>query len=165
LGVGICRVFAGVLNMTDKKITKRVVKVDNSKLNRELIAVTLHEQMISFIKEFNIIDEKYQLPEELNELLSNHLSIVMGIIRQHMIINNVTKTGRPKNDIAREYFRNEVVLHQMRTKSTKEFPKESDFFNQLTKVNDDLFRSGQKEITIDTRTFNNFKKEWKEGTF
>ena len=151
--------------MTERKITKSVVKVDNSKLNRELIAITLHEQFLSFIKGYNIIDEKYQLPEELNELLSNHLSVVMGIIRQHMIINNVTKTGRPKNDIAREYFRNEVNLHQMRTNSTKKFPTEKDFFNQLAKVNGDLFKSRQKEIFIDNKTFRNLKKEWKEGTF
>jgi hypothetical protein len=151
--------------MPGQKAPKKVIKTNNSKLNRELIAVTLHETIMRFKKEFNIIDENYHLPKEIDDLFNKHFSDVMGIIRQHMIINMVTKTGRPKNDAAREFFRNEVNQHQMKSSHNGDFPSEKEFFDQLSKLNYDLIKNGCEEILIDPKTFRNLKKEWKEGFF
>jgi len=151
--------------MTLKKTIKNNIKTDKAELNRKLIGKDLHAEIMDLVRKFNVIDKKYQLPSELNDLLLNHLTNVMGIITQHSVNSYEKKSGRPKNEIAREYFRGEVHTCQIRSKGTKLFPVEKVFFKKLDELNEELYKSGEKEISIDSKSFRNFKKEWKEGIF
>ena len=138
---------------------------EKSEVNRELILNVLHSEMLDLIKRFNTIDKKYELPVEVSDLISSHFSNVEAIIREFMILSFITKTGRPKNQIIREYFRNEIILFQIKNHGKKEFPTEKDFFNQLAEVNSKLYKINERSIVIDSKTFANFKKEWREGLF
>lgn len=136
-----------------------------SELSRVLILKVLHAEMIAFIKEYNKLDKKLNLPVEVNDLITNHFSNVASIIREFMMSSFKTKTGRPKNQDSREYFRNEVILFQIKNNGAKQFPTERAFFAQLDQVNAARYKEKQRPINIDSKTFNNFKKEWKEGLF
>ena len=138
---------------------------EKSEVNRELILKVLHSEMLDLIKRFNTIDKKHELPVEVSDLISSHFSNVAAIIREFMILSFKTKTGRPKNQNIREYFREEVILFQIKNKGKKQFPTEKDFFNQLAKLNADLYKEKERRILIDSKTFANFKKEWREGLF
>jgi len=138
---------------------------EKSEVNRELILKVLHSEMLDLIKRFNTIDNKHELPVEVSDLISSHFSNVAEIIKEFMILSFKTKTGRPKNQNIREYFREEVILFQIKNKGKKRFPTEKDFFNQLAELNAELYKEKQRPIVIDSKTFANFKKEWREGWF
>jgi hypothetical protein len=121
--------------------------------------------MIDFIKKYNEIDKMQNLPVEVNDLMESHFSNVASIIRKFMTSSFKTKTGRPKNQSIREYFRNEVILFQIKNNGSKQFPTEKAFFKQLDQLNAALYKENQRPIVIDSKTFTNFKKEWIEGLF
>ena len=136
-----------------------------SELSRELILKVLHSEMIDFIKKYNEIDKMQNLPVEVNDLMESHFSNVASIMRKFMTSSFKTKTGRPKNQDIREYFRNEVILFQIKNSGSKQFPTEKAFFKQLDQLNAELHKEKQRPIVIDSKTFTNFKKEWREGLF
>ena len=138
---------------------------EKSEINRQLILKDLHSEMLDLIKRFNTIDKKHELPVEVSVLISSHFSNVAAIIREFMILSFKTKTGRPKNQNIREYFREEVILFQIKNKGKKQFPTEKEFFNQLAELNAALYKLKERPIVIDSKTFANFKKEWREGWF
>jgi len=151
--------------MSTAKLSKPAVTKDKSNLNRELICKTLHSKMINFAKTYNDIDKKNKLPPDLDLLVQAHFSEVSSIIRQFMCNSFNTKSGRPRDQIAREYFRIEVHAFQIKNKGSKRFPSEKIFFKQLDAVNAELHKNKQEEIKLDSKTFTNFKREWKDGTF
>lgn len=138
---------------------------EKSEINRQLILKDLHSEMLDLIKRFNTIDKKHELPVEVSVLISSHFSNVAVIIREFMILSFKTKTGRPKNQNIREYFREEVILFQIKNNGSKQFPTEKAFFKQLDQLNAELHKEKQRPIVIDSKTFANFKKEWREGLF
>ena len=91
--------------MSAAKLSKPAVTKDKSNLNRELICKTLHSKMINFAKTYNDIDKKNKLPPDLDLLVRAHFSEVSSIIIQFMCNSFNTKSGRPRDQIAREYFR------------------------------------------------------------
>ena len=141
------------------------IESEKSEVNRELILKDLHSEMLVLIKRFNTIEKEHELPVEVRDLISSHFSNVEAIIREFMILSFKTKTGRPKNQSIREYFREEVILFQIKNKGKKQFPTEKDFFNQLAELNAELYKEKERPILIDSKTFANFKKEWREGLF
>ena len=151
--------------MSTSKLSKSAVTKDKSNLNRELIFKTLHSEMINLVKNYNDIDNKNKLPTDLDLLIQAHFSKVGSIIIQFMCNSFNTKSGRPKDQIAREYFRIEVHAFQIKNKGARPFPSEKIFFRQLDAMNDELHKNKQKEIRLDSKTFTNFKREWKDGTF
>lgn len=114
--------------MTLKKTIKNNVKTDKAELNRKLIGKDLHAEVMDLVRKFNNIDKKYQLPSELNDLLLNHLTNVMDIITQYSVNSYEKKSGRPKNEIAREYFRGEVHACQIRSKGNETISSRKSFF-------------------------------------
>ena len=151
--------------MSTSKLSKSAVTKDKSNLNRELIFKTLHSEMINLVKNYNDIDNKNKLPNDLDLLIQAHFSEVSRIIIQFMCNSFNTKSGRPRDQIAREYFRIEVHAFQIKNKGPKRFPSEKIFFKQLDAVNAELHKNKQEEIKLDSKTFTNFKREWKDGTF
>ena len=151
--------------MSTSKLSKSAVTKDKSNLNRELIFKTLHSEMINLVKNYNDIDNKNKLPIDLDLLIQAHFSEVSRIIIQFMCNSFNTKSGRPRDQIAREYFRIEVHAFQIKNKGSKRFPSEKIFFKQLDAVNAELHENKQEEIKLDSKTFTNFKREWKDGTF
>jgi len=121
--------------------------------------------LINFAKNYNDIEKKNKLPSDLDLLVQAHFSEVSSIIIQFMCNSFNTKSGRPKDQVAREYFRAEVHAFQIKNKGLKPFPSEKIFFKQLDAVNAELHKKNQEEIKMDTKTFTNFKREWKDGTF
>ena len=140
-------------------------KSEKSEINRQLILKDLHSEMLDLIKRFNTIDKKHEVPVEVSDLISSHFSNVAVIIREFTILSFKTKTGRPKNQNIREYFRGEVILFQIKNNGSKQFPTEKAFFKQLDQLNAELHKEKQTPIVIDSKTFANFKKEWREGLF
>ncbi len=136
-----------------------------SELNRELIGKTLHSEMINFVNKYNDIDKMNKLPSDLDLLVQAHFSEVSQIIVQFMVNSFNTKSGRPRDQLAREYFRSEVNSFQIKNNGSKRFPSEKNFFKQLDAINAELHKKNQEEIKMDTKTFTNFKREWKDGTF
>jgi len=151
--------------MSTSKLSKSAVTKDKSNFNRELIFKTLHSEMINLVKNYNDIDKKNKLPTDLDLLIQAHFSEVSRIIIQFMCNSFNTKSGRPRDQIAREYFRIEVHAFQIKNKGSKRFPSEKIFFKQLDAVNAELHKNKQEEIKLDSKTFTNFKREWKDGTF
>ena len=147
--------------MSSSKPSKQQI----SELNRELIGKTLHSEMINFVNKYNDIDKMNKLPSDLDLLVQAHFSEVSQIIVQFMVNSFNTKSGRPRDQLAREYFRTEVHAFQIKNKGLKLFPSEKIFFKQLDAVNAELHKNKQEEIKLDSKTFTNFKREWKDGTF
>ena len=147
--------------MSSSKPSKQQI----SELNRELIGKTLHSEMINFINKYNDIDKMNKLPSDLDLLVQAHFSEVSQIIIQFMCNSFNTKSGRPRDQVAREYFRSEVNSFQIKNNGAKLFPSEKIFFKQLDAINAELHKNKQEEIKMDTKTFTNFKREWKDGTF
>ena len=147
--------------MSSSKPSKQQI----SELNRELIGKTLHSEMINFINKYNDIDKMNKLPSDLDLLVQAHFSEVSQIIIQFMCNSFNTKSGRPRDQVAREYFRSEVNSFQIKNNGGKLFPSEKIFFKQLDAINAELHKNKQEEIKMDTKTFTNFKREWKDGTF
>ena len=147
--------------MSSSKPSKQQI----SELNRELIGKTLHSEMINFVNKYNDIDKMNKLPSDLDLLVQAHFSEVSQIIIQFMCNSFNTKSGRPRDQVAREYFRSEVNSFQIKNNGSKPFPSEKIFFKQLDAVNAELHKKNQEEIKMDTKTFTNFKREWKDGTF
>ncbi len=151
--------------MSTSKLSKSAATKDKSNLNRELICKTLHSELINFAKNYNHIEKKNKLPSDLDLLVQAHFSKVSSIIIQFMCNSFNTKSGRPKDQVAREYFRTEIHAFQIKNKGLKLFPSEKIFFKQLDAINAELHKNKQEEIKMDTKTFTNFKREWKDGTF
>ena len=147
--------------MSSSKPSKQQI----SELNRELIGKTLHSEMINFVNKYNDIDKMNKLPSDLDLLIQAHFSEVSQIIIQFMVNSFNTKRGRPRDQLAREYFRTEVHAFQVTNKGSKLFPSEKLFFKELDAINAQLHKDKQEEIKLDSKTFNNFKREWKDGTF
>ena len=147
--------------MSSSKPSKQQI----SELNRELIGKTLHSEMINFVNKYNDIDKMNKLPSDLDLLVQAHFSEVSQIIIQFMVNSFNTKSGRPRDQLAREYFRSEVNSFQIKNNGAKLFPSEKIFFKQLDAINAELHKNKQEEIKMDTKTFTNFKREWKDGTF
>ena len=147
--------------MSSSKPSKQQI----SELNRELIGKTLHSEMINFVNKYNDIDKMNKLPSDLDLLVQAHFSEVSLIIIQFMCNSFNTKSGRPRDQVAREYFRSEVNSFQIKNNGAKLFPSEKIFFKQLDAINAELHKNKQEEIKMDTKTFTNFKREWKDGTF
>ena len=147
--------------MSSSKPSKQQI----SELNRELIGKTLHSEMINFVNKYNDIDKMNKLPSDLDLLVQAHFSEVSQIIVQFMVNSFNTKSGRPRDQLAREYFRSQVNSFQIKNNSLKLFPSEKIFFKQLDAINVELHKNKQEEIKMDTKTFTNFKREWKDGTF
>ena len=147
--------------MSSSKPSKQQI----SELNRELIGKTLHSEMINFVNKYNDIDKMNKLPSDLDLLVQAHFSEVSQIIIQFMCNSFNTKSGRPRDQIAREYFRIEVHAFQIKNKGSKRFPSEKIFFKELDAVNAELHKNKQEEIKLDSKTFTNFKREWNDGTF
>ena len=147
--------------MSSSKPSKQQI----SELNRELIGKTLHSEMINFVNKYNDIDKMNKLPSDLDLLVQAHFSEVSQIIIQFMCNSFNTKSGRPRDQVAREYFRSEVNSFQIKNNGAKLFPSEKIFFKQLDAINAELHKNKQEEIKMDTKTFTNFKREWKDGTF
>lgn len=147
--------------MSSSKPSKQQI----SELNRELIGKTLHSEMINFVNKYNDIDNMNKLPSDLDLLVQAHFSGVSQIIIQFMCNSFNTKSGRPRNQAAREYFRSQVNSFQIKNNSSKLFPSEKIFFKQLDAFNVELHKNKQEEIKMDTKTFTNLKREWKDGTF
>ena len=147
--------------MSSSKPSKQQI----SELNRELIGKTLHSEMINFVNKYNDIDKMNKLPSDLDLLVQAHFSEVSQIIIQFMCNSFNTKSGRPRDQVAREYFRSEVNSFQIKNNGSKLFPSEKIFFKQLDAINAELHKNKQEEIKMDTKTFTNFKREWKDGTF
>ena len=147
--------------MSSSKPSKQQI----SELNRELIGKTLHSEMINFINKYNDIDKMNKLPSDLDLLVQAHFSEVSQIIIQFMVNSFNTKSGRPRDQLARAYFRSEVNSFQIKNNGSKLFPSEKIFFKQLDAINAELHKNKQEEIKMDTKTFTNFKREWKDGTF
>ena len=121
--------------MSTSKLSKSVATKDKSNLNRELICKTLHSELINFAKNYNDIEKKNKLPSDLDLLVQAHFSEVSSIIIQFMCNSFNTKSGRPRDQIAREYFRIEVHSFQIKNKGSKRFPSEKIFFKQLIIIN------------------------------
>ena len=147
--------------MSSSKPSKQQI----SELNRELIGKTLHSEMINFVNKYNDIDKMNKLPSDLDLLVQAHFSEVSQIIIQFMCNSFNTKSGRPRDQVAREYFRSEINSFQIKNNGEKLFPSEKIFFKQLDAINAELHKNKQEEIKMDTKTFTNFKREWKDGTF
>ena len=147
--------------MSSSKPSKQQI----SELNRELIGKTLHSEMINFVNKYNDIDKMNKLPSDLDLLVQAHFSEVSLIIIQFMCNSFNTKSGRPRDQVAREYFRSEINSFQIKNNGEKLFPSEKIFFKQLDAINAELHKNKQEEIKMDTKTFTNFKREWKDGTF
>ena len=147
--------------MSSSKPSKQQI----SELNRELIGKTLHSEMINFVNKYNDIDKMNKLPSDLDLLVQAHFSEVSQIIIQFMVNSFNTKSGRPRDQLARAYFRSEVNSFQIKNNGSKLFPSEKIFFKQLDAINAELHKNKQEEIKMDTKTFTNFKREWKDGTF
>ena len=147
--------------MSSSKPSKQQI----SELNRELIGKTLHSEMINFVNKYNDIDKMNKLPSDLDLLVQAHFSEVSQIIIQFMCNSFNTKSGRPRDQLARAYFRSEVNSFQIKNNGSKLFPSEKIFFKQLDAINAELHKNKQEEIKMDTKTFTNFKREWKDGTF
>ena len=147
--------------MSSSKPSKQQI----SELNRELIGKTLHSEMINFVNKYNDIDKMNKLPSDLDLLVQAHFSEVSQIIIQFMVNSFNTKSGRPRDQLAREYFRSQVNSFQIKNNGSKLFPSEKIFFKQLDAINAELHKNKQEEIKMDTKTFTNFKREWKDGTF
>ena len=147
--------------MSSSKPSKQQI----SELNRELIGKTLHSEMINFVNKYNDIDKMNKLPSDLDLLVQAHFSEVSQIIIQFMCNSFNTKSGRPRDQVAREYFRSEVNSFQIKNNGSKLFPSEKIFFKQLDAINAELHKNKQEEIKMDTKTFTNLKREWKDGTF
>ena len=147
--------------MSSSKPSKQQI----SELNRELIGKTLHYEMINFVNKYNDIDKMNKLPSDLDLLVQAHFSEVSQIIIQFMVNSFNTKSGRPRDQLARAYFRSEVNSFQIKNNGSKLFPSEKIFFKQLDAINAELHKNKQEEIKMDTKTFTNFKREWKDGTF
>ena len=121
--------------------------------------------MINFVNKYNDIDKMNKLPSDLDLLVQAHFSEVSQIIIQFMCNSFNTKSGRPRDQVAREYFRSEINSFQIKNNGEKLFPSEKIFFKQLDAINAELHKNKQEEIKMDTKTFTNFKREWKDGTF
>lgn len=147
--------------MSSSKPSKQQI----SELNRELIGKTLHSEMINFVNKYNDIDKMNKLPSDLDLLVQAHFSEVSQIIIQFMVNSFNTKSGRPRDQLAREYFRSQVNSFQIKNNGSKLFPSEKIFFKQLDAINAELHKNKQEEIKMDTKTFTNLKREWKDGTF
>ena len=147
--------------MSSSKPSKQQI----SELNRELIGKTLHSEMINFVNKYNDIDKMNKLPSDLDLLVQAHFSEVSQIIIQFMVNSFNTKSGRPRDQLARAYFRSEVNSFQIKNNGSKLFPSEKIFFKQLDAINAELHKNKQEEIKMDTKTFTNLKREWKDGTF
>ena len=147
--------------MSSSKPSKQQI----SELNRELIGKTLHSEMINFVNKYNDIDKMNKLPSDLDLLVQAHFSEVSQIIIQFMVNSFNTKSGRPRDQLARAYFRSEVNSFQIKNNGAKLFPSEKIFFKQLDAINAELHKNKQEEIKMDTKTFTNLKREWKDGTF
>jgi hypothetical protein len=161
LGVGSMQAASRSKKMSSSKPSKQQL----SELNRELIGKTLHSEMINFVNKYNDIDKMNKLPSDLDLLVQAHFSEVSQIIVQFMVNSFNTKSGRPRDQLAREYFRSEVNSFQIKNNGSKRFPSEKNFFKQLDAINAELHKKNQEEIKMDTKTFTNFKREWKDGTF
>ena len=116
--------------MSSSKPSKQQI----SELNRELIGKTLHSEMINFVNKYNDIDKMNKLPSDLDLLVQAHFSEVSQIIIQFMVNSFNTKSGRPRDQLAREYFRSEINSFQIKNNGEKLFPSEKIFFKQRNSI-------------------------------
>ncbi|WP_068320736.1 hypothetical protein [Polynucleobacter yangtzensis] len=142
-------------------------KKSGKHLNRKLIAKDLHDLMIDFKNKVNECDSQMPIPNQLNAVLVDHFSAVMGIIRQHVINDQFSDSSKPvggqRNELAREFFRQEVENRLI--KKLKPFPSWDTFSKTLDATNAGRINQGLPEIEISSRAFDNYIDEWKKGVF
>jgi hypothetical protein len=148
---------------------KTTKKLSTKELNRKLIGKDLHKVMMDWKNAINEYEKIKPIPTKLNTVLEDHFSNVMGIIRQHLINDEslserAKSVGGQKNDLGREFFREEVSIHISKNTTTP-FPTWKQFDRELEKFNETQIKSGLPEVKISSKAFDNYKDEWRKGTF
>ena len=136
------------------------------KKNQKLIREDLHKQLIKFYRACIEYKEKKEIPKELEEIIGEHYKKVTQIISDFRFneIEASANKGRPKNQMARDYFEKEVTSFQYENRTDK-FPHKEDFLDRLQEYNIKRSEEGLEEIVLENRTYDDYVKEWKEGFF
>ena len=136
------------------------------KKNQKLIRQDLHKDLIKFYRACIEYKEKQEIPKELEEIIGDHYKKVTQIISDFRFneIEASANKGRPKNEMARDYFEEKVTAFQYKHRTDK-FPNKEDFLDELQEDNIKRSEEGLEEIVLGDRTYDDYVQEWKEGFF
>jgi hypothetical protein len=136
------------------------------KKNQKLIREDLHKDLIKFYRACIEYKEKQEISKELEGIIGDHYKKVTQIISDFRLneIEASANKGRPKNQIARDYFEEKVTSFQYENRTDK-FPIKEDFLDKLQEDNIKRSEEGLEEIVLGDRTYDDYVQEWKEGFF
>jgi hypothetical protein len=155
--------------------------------NEVLIRKSLHSHAVKLVKKYNHICKKEKLPGVLDDLIFNHYSEIMKIIHEFTKqIYETKRSGAPKKEREREFFRSTVINHQLKTKSMT-IPTQRQLLEELDRENEKIeneikrirqeFKNKRKtnplliepnypkKLSISEKQYENLKKEFEEGLY
>jgi len=95
------------------------------------------------------------------------VGVIHFINQYRMIDNSITDInklpGRTKNYEEREYFRQEITKHQIN--SPNKFPTWDNFSRRLDDFNKKRATYSMPELSVESRTYDHWKKLWKNNKF
>lgn len=161
-------------------------KKTNNK-NEVLIRKSLHSHAVKLVKKYNHICKKEKLPGVLDDLIFAHYSEIMKIIEEFTKhIYETKRSGAPKKEREREFFRAVVINHQLRTKKMtipsqrqllEELDRENEMIeNEIKKIKEEYKNKRKinplliepnypKKLSISEKQYELLKKEFEEGLY
>jgi hypothetical protein len=138
----------------------------NAEICRSLVN-QLEQHLIQFRGACLKVDDK-DVPEILKHAIYEFGVDVIHFIDQYRMtdksVADINKIpGRKIKFKEREFFRESIKEFQKNT--PEDFPSWPDFLNTLENLNEERIKSSLPELSIESRTYDQWKKWWREGTF